>query len=57
MLSNFSFPTKIVFGPGAVRELATNLTEAAVSRPLVDLPYEELCPGSDALATLMEEYR
>jgi 2-oxoglutarate ferredoxin oxidoreductase subunit beta len=28
-----------------------------VSRPLVDIPYEELCPGSDALATLMEEYR
>lgn len=26
-------------------------------RPLVDMPYEELCPGSGALATLMEEYR
>jgi 2-oxoglutarate ferredoxin oxidoreductase subunit beta len=25
--------------------------------PLVDLPYEELCPGRDALAQLMEEYR
>ena len=28
-----------------------------VARPLVDLPYEELCPGSGALAELMEEYR
>jgi hypothetical protein len=28
-----------------------------VERPLVDLPYEELCPGSQALAELMEEYR
>jgi 2-oxoglutarate ferredoxin oxidoreductase subunit beta len=28
-----------------------------VSRPLVDLPYEELCPGNAAMAALMEEYR
>ena len=28
-----------------------------VARPLVDLPFEELCPGSGALAELMEEYR
>jgi 2-oxoglutarate ferredoxin oxidoreductase subunit beta len=28
-----------------------------VDQPLVELPYEELCPGSDALATLMDEYR
>jgi 2-oxoglutarate ferredoxin oxidoreductase subunit beta len=28
-----------------------------VARPLVDVPYEELCPGSAALAELMEEYR
>ena len=28
-----------------------------VERPLVELPYEELCPGSAALAELMEEYR
>jgi 2-oxoglutarate ferredoxin oxidoreductase subunit beta len=28
-----------------------------VSRPLVDIPYEELCPGSDALNELMAEYR
>jgi 2-oxoglutarate ferredoxin oxidoreductase subunit beta len=25
--------------------------------PLVDLPYDELCPGSEKLAELMEEYR
>jgi 2-oxoglutarate ferredoxin oxidoreductase subunit beta len=28
-----------------------------VAKPLVDLPYDTLCPGSDALAELMEEYR
>lgn len=28
-----------------------------IDRPLVDLPYEELCPGSGALSELMEEYR
>jgi 2-oxoglutarate ferredoxin oxidoreductase subunit beta len=28
-----------------------------ISRPLVDVPYEELCPGSGALAELMTEYR
>jgi hypothetical protein len=28
-----------------------------VSRPLVDLAYEELCPGSAALSELMDEYR
>jgi len=28
-----------------------------VARPLVELPYEELCPGNDALAGLMDEYR
>jgi 2-oxoglutarate ferredoxin oxidoreductase subunit beta len=27
------------------------------SRPLVDIPYEELCPGNAALGELMEEYR
>jgi 4-hydroxybutyrate dehydrogenase len=35
MLSNFSFPTKIVFGPGAVRELLGKLSEANVRRPLI----------------------
>jgi 2-oxoglutarate/2-oxoacid ferredoxin oxidoreductase subunit beta len=28
-----------------------------VERPLVEVPYEELCPGSKALAELMDEYR
>jgi 2-oxoglutarate/2-oxoacid ferredoxin oxidoreductase subunit beta len=28
-----------------------------VDTPLVELPYEELCPGSSALAELMDEYR
>jgi 2-oxoglutarate ferredoxin oxidoreductase subunit beta len=28
-----------------------------VDQPLVNLPYEDLCPGSGALAELMEEYR
>jgi 2-oxoglutarate ferredoxin oxidoreductase subunit beta len=28
-----------------------------IDRPLVDIPYEELCPGSGALAELMDEYR
>ena len=28
-----------------------------VERPLIDIPFEELCPGSGALALLMDEYR
>jgi 2-oxoglutarate ferredoxin oxidoreductase subunit beta len=28
-----------------------------IERPLVDLPFEELCPGADALGELMEEMR
>jgi 2-oxoglutarate ferredoxin oxidoreductase subunit beta len=28
-----------------------------VDQPLVDIPYEELCPGSEALDALMEEFR
>jgi 2-oxoglutarate ferredoxin oxidoreductase subunit beta len=28
-----------------------------IATPLVDLPFETLCPGSDALAALMEEFR
>jgi 2-oxoglutarate ferredoxin oxidoreductase subunit beta len=28
-----------------------------VATPLVDIPYEELCPGNDALQKLMEKYR
>ena len=32
-------------------------SSGTVETPLVDLPFEELCPGSAALAELMEEYR
>jgi 2-oxoglutarate ferredoxin oxidoreductase subunit beta len=28
-----------------------------VERPLIDVPYESLCPGKAALDALMEEYR
>jgi 2-oxoglutarate ferredoxin oxidoreductase subunit beta len=28
-----------------------------LEQPLIELPYEELCPGSGALAELMDEYR
>ncbi|HEY9229271.1 MAG TPA: 2-oxoacid:ferredoxin oxidoreductase subunit beta [Gemmatimonadaceae bacterium] len=28
-----------------------------IARPLVEVPYDELCPGSAALGELMEEYR
>ena len=28
-----------------------------VERPLVEIPFEDLCPGSVALSDLMEEYR
>jgi len=28
-----------------------------VETPLVDLPYEQLCPGNDALQELMEGFR
>lgn len=28
-----------------------------IDRPLVDLPYDELCPGPAALDALMDEYR
>src|SRR4051812_38339568 len=32
-------------------------TAHTVGTPLVDLPYEELCPGNEALQALMERYR
>lgn len=31
--------------------------ENTVERPLVEVPYEELCPGSEALAELQKEWR
>jgi alcohol dehydrogenase class IV len=35
MLSTFSFPTRIVFGAGAVRELGAEATQLGITRPLV----------------------
>ena len=34
-LSKFSFPTAIVFGPGARREVAAHLKQQGVKRPLI----------------------
>ena len=31
--------------------------EGSIETPLVDVPYAELCPGSEALAKLMNEFR
>jgi 2-oxoglutarate/2-oxoacid ferredoxin oxidoreductase subunit beta len=31
--------------------------EGTVDRPLHDVPFEQLCPGSETLASLMEEFR
>src|SRR5437868_6785991 len=35
MISKFSFPTAITFGPGARREVARHLSERGLKRPLV----------------------
>jgi 2-oxoglutarate ferredoxin oxidoreductase subunit beta len=32
-------------------------TARTVQKPLVDLSFDELCPGNDALQALMERYR
>ena len=34
-ISIFSFPTRIVFGPGAVRELGNEAKQLGITRPLV----------------------
>ena len=48
-------PTGLLFvQPDSADMHAVNRT---VDRPLVELPYEELCPGAEALERLMEEYR
>src|SRR6185436_6659710 len=48
-------PTGLLF----IEESATDMhvLNKTVKTPLVDLPYESLCPGSGALAELMEELR
>jgi alcohol dehydrogenase class IV len=35
MISKFSFPTRIVFGPGAVRELGSEAGQLGITRPLL----------------------
>ena len=35
MISRFSFPTRIVFGPGAVRELGNEARQLGIARPLL----------------------
>ena len=53
---------KRVYGEGWIRRIDENAADmhgvsGTIDRPLVELPYEELCPGSGALAELMAEYR
>ena len=50
---------EVVTGLLYIDESASDMHAVAgtIARPLVDLPYEELCPGSGALAELMDEYR
>jgi 2-oxoglutarate ferredoxin oxidoreductase subunit beta len=47
--------TGLLYIDGSASDMhAVNRT---VERPLVELPFEELCPGNAALAELMEEFR
>jgi 2-oxoglutarate ferredoxin oxidoreductase subunit beta len=50
---------EIVTGLLYLDESAPDVHEMSLTadRPLVDIPYEELCPGSAALDALQEEYR
>jgi 2-oxoglutarate ferredoxin oxidoreductase subunit beta len=50
---------EIVTGLLYIDEQSADMHETAntVARPLVDVPYESLCPGSAALDELMDEYR
>ena len=50
---------EVVTGLLHIDESAADMhaVSGTVSRPLVDLPFEELCPGSAALSELMDEYR
>jgi 2-oxoglutarate/2-oxoacid ferredoxin oxidoreductase subunit beta len=50
---------EVVTGLLYIDESASDMHAVAgtVDRPLVDLPFQELCPGSGALAELMAEYR
>ncbi len=50
---------EVVTGLLYIDESAADMhgVSGTVDAPLVGLPYESLCPGSGALATLMDEYR
>ncbi len=50
---------EVVTGLLFIDEDATDMhgVNGTVSQPLVELPFEALCPGSAALAELMEEFR
>jgi len=50
---------EVVTGLLYIDESAADMhgVSGTVDRPLVEIPYEELCPGSGALAELMTEYR
>jgi 2-oxoglutarate/2-oxoacid ferredoxin oxidoreductase subunit beta len=50
---------EVVTGVLHIDESAPDMhaVSGSASRPLVEIPYDELCPGSAALATLMDEYR
>ncbi len=50
---------EVVTGLLFIDESASDMhaVSGTAKRPLVELPYDELCPGSGALAELMEEFR
>jgi 2-oxoglutarate ferredoxin oxidoreductase subunit beta len=50
---------EVVTGLLYIDETAADMhaVSGTIDRPLVDLPYADLCPGSGALAELMAEYR
>ena len=50
---------EIVTGLLYIDEQSSDMHDIAhtVERPLVELPYESLCPGREALEKLMDEYR
>ena len=53
--SRGEIPTGLLYLNEAGKDL--HEFESTVDRPLVSLPYEELCPGSAALAELQREWR
>jgi 2-oxoglutarate ferredoxin oxidoreductase subunit beta len=50
---------EVVTGLLHIDERAADMhgVSGTIARPLVELPFEEVCPGSGVLAELMEEYR